>query len=119
MAQINISARHGHVNDETHGKITEKLEKLPRIYNRITAIELTIDLEHSEMLQVDLKVSAMHAPDFLASSMSDNLLGSIEQVIEKIEQQLRKYKGKVQDRHRSAGRRQEEPAGDIEAAEEE
>jgi putative sigma-54 modulation protein len=113
LVQINISTRHGHVSDETQEKITEKLEKLPRVFDVITAIELTLDLEHSEMLRVDLKVSAKHKPDFLASSMSDNLLGSIEQVVEKIEQQLRKFKGKVQDRHRSAGHRQQEPAGDT------
>jgi putative sigma-54 modulation protein len=117
LVQINISTRHGHVSTETHERITEKLEKLPRIFDRITAIELTVDLEHSEKLQVDLKVSAKHKPDFLASSMSDNLLGSIEQVVEKIEQQLRKFKGKVQDRHRSAGHRQEEPAGEFQEEE--
>jgi putative sigma-54 modulation protein len=111
--QINISTRHGHISDETQEKISEKLEKLPRVYDRISAIELILNLEHSEMLQVDLKVSAKGKPDFLASSMSDNLMGSIEQVVEKVEQQLRKYKGKVQDRHRSAGHRLQEPAGDI------
>jgi putative sigma-54 modulation protein len=113
LVQINISARHGHVSDETQEKINEKLEKLPRIYDRISAIELTLNLEHSEMVQVDLKVTAKHKPDFLASSMSDNLMGSIEQVVEKVEQQLRKHKGKVQDRHRSAGHRQQELAGDF------
>jgi putative sigma-54 modulation protein len=112
LVPINISTRHGHLNEETHGRITEKLEKLPRIYDRISAIELTVDLEHSEMVQVDLKVSAKHTPDFLASSASDNLLGSIEQAVEKIEQQLRKHKGKVLDRHRVAGHKQQEPAGE-------
>jgi putative sigma-54 modulation protein len=113
LVQINISTRHGHVSDETQEKINEKLEKLPRICDRISAIELTLNLEHSEMLQVDLKVTAKHKPDFLASSMSGNLMGSIEQVVEKVEQQLRKHKGKVQDRHRSAGHRQQELAGDF------
>ena len=117
MVQINISTRHGHVSEETHGKITEKLDKLPRLYDRISAIELTIDLEHSEMLQVDLKVSARHKPDLLASSVSANLLGSIDQVVEKMEQQLRKHKGKDQDRHRSAGHWQQEPAGEQRAEE--
>ena len=73
MVKINISTRHGHIGDETLGKIKEKLEKLPRLYDRISAIELTIDLEHNEKLQIDLKVSAIHKPDLLASSMSDNL----------------------------------------------
>ena len=39
MVQINISTRHGHISDETQEKINEKLEKLPRIYDRISAIE--------------------------------------------------------------------------------
>jgi putative sigma-54 modulation protein len=117
LVQINISARHGHLSKETHQRITEKLENLPRIFDRITAIELIADLEHSETLRVDLKVSARHKPDFLASGTSDNLLGLIDQTVEKIEQQLRKHKGKVQDRHRSVGRWKEEPAGEYQAEE--
>jgi ribosome hibernation promoting factor len=117
LVQINISTRHGHISDETQEKINEKLEKLPRIYDRISAIELTLDLEHDEMLKVDLKVSAKHKPEFLASSVSDNLMGSIEQVVEKVEQQLRKHKGKVQDRHRSAGHWQQEIAGGLQEEE--
>lgn len=105
LVQIKISARHGHISETTQEKITEKLEKLPRIYDRITAIELTIDLEHRDMPRVDLKVSAKHKPEFLASSMTNDLLGSVDNVVEKMEQQLRKHKGKVQDRHRGPGRR--------------
>lgn len=115
MAQITISARHGHVSEESQKKITEKLEKLPRIYDRITTIELTIDMEHSDMLRVDLKVTAKQKPDFLASGTSGNLLGSIEQAVEKLEQQLRKHKGKDQNRHRGAGHRKEELAGENQA----
>ena len=46
--QIKISARHGHLSDETQAKIKEKLEKLPRFYDRLTAIDVTVDLEHRE-----------------------------------------------------------------------
>ena len=112
MVQINISTRHGHISDKTQEKITNKLEKLPRIYDRITAIELIVNLEHSDKIQVDLKASAKSAPDFLASGMSDDLLASVDEAVEKVEQQLRKHKGKVQNRHRSAGHRQEDIAGE-------
>jgi putative sigma-54 modulation protein len=117
LVQISISTRHGHVSEETQAKIREKLEKLPRIYDRISAIELTLDLERSDMLRVDLRVSAKHKPDFLASTMSADLMGSVEQAVEKIEQQLRKHKGKVQDRHRNAGHRQQEIAGGFQEVE--
>jgi len=106
--QIKISARHGHLSDETQAKIKEKLEKLPRFYDRLTAIDVTVDLEHREAPDVDLRVSAEHKHDFVAVCRSVELMASLDDVIEKMEQQLRKYKQKVQDRHRGPGHRQTE-----------
>jgi putative sigma-54 modulation protein len=107
LVQINISTRHGHVSDETQARITEKLEKLSRLYDRITAIELTINLEHRDTPSVDLKISAKDKHDFVAVGTAENLLASIDEVVEKMEQQLRKHKQKVVDRHRSAGHKQQ------------
>ncbi len=104
--QINISTRHGHISDETQAKIKEKLEKLGRFYDRVSAIDLTVDLEHRESPSVDLRVSAGHKHDFVAECRGMELLASIDDVVEKMEQQLRKHKQKVQDRHRGPGHRQ-------------
>ena len=41
----------------------------------------------------------------MAVSRSLELMASIDEVVEKMEQQLRKYKQKVQDRHRAPGPR--------------
>jgi putative sigma-54 modulation protein len=112
--QINISTRHGHVSDETQAKIQEKLEKLTRLYDRLSAIELTIDLEHRDAPNVDLKVSAKHKHDFVAASSAMELLASVDDVVEKMEQQLRKYKQKLQDRHRGSGHKQQGGSGSEE-----
>jgi len=121
--QIKISARHGHLSDETQAKIQEKAEKLPRYYDRLSSIEITIDLEHREAPDVDLRVSADHKHDFVAVCQSMELMAGIDDVVEKMEQQLRKYKTKLQDRHRGAGHRQMEapevPASEDEATSEE
>jgi putative sigma-54 modulation protein len=106
--QIKISARHGHLSDDTQAKIREKLDKLPRFYDRLTAIDVTVDLEHRDSPDVDLRVSAEHKHDFVAVCRSLELMASIDDVVEKMEQQLRKYKQKVQDRHRGPGHRQAE-----------
>jgi putative sigma-54 modulation protein len=98
--QIKISTRHGHVSEQTQAAITTKVEKLTRLFDRITAIEVTIDLEHRETPTVDLRVSAKHKHDLVATDRADNLMAAIDNVVEKMEQQLRKYKQKVQDRHR-------------------
>lgn len=107
--QINISARHGHLSDKTRDKITPKMEKLSRLFERLTAIDLIVDLEHPDNPAVELNVSAEHKHDFVAKDQSGDLMVSLDNVIHKVEQQLRKYKEKVQERHRStAGKPPEE-----------
>jgi putative sigma-54 modulation protein len=105
--QMNISIRHGHISDATQALIQEKLEKITRLYDRISAVELTVDLEHRDKPTVDLKVSAKKH-DFVAVAEAENLVAAVDAAADKVEQQLRKHKEKVQDRHRSVGHRDEE-----------
>jgi putative sigma-54 modulation protein len=105
--QISISARHGHLSDATREKITAKVEKLARLFERLLAIEVTVDLEHEDAPSVDLRVSAQHKHDFVATESSANLMGALDGAIHKVEQQLRKYKEKVQDHHRASSAKPE------------
>ena len=100
--QTNISIRHGHVSDVTQAAIREKLEKLTRLYDRISAIEVIVDLEHRDKPAVDLKVS-VKKHDFVAVAQAENLLAAVDAASDKMEQQLRKHKERVQDRHRGVG----------------
>jgi putative sigma-54 modulation protein len=95
------------LSDATRAKITAKVEKLARLFERLSAIEVTVDLEHEESPGVDVKVSAEHKHDFVATEQSATVMAALDAVIHKLEQQLRKYKEKVQDRHRTPGTRQQ------------
>ncbi len=116
--QINISARHGHLSDASRAKITAKVEKLARLFERLSAIDVTVDLEHEQNPTVDVRVSAEHKHDFVAAEQSTSLMAALDGVIHKLEQQLRKYKEKVQDHHRATTPRHEtaslegEPGGE-------
>jgi len=112
--QIKISARHGTLSDATQSKIKEKIEKLTRFNERITAIEVTADLEHRDTPIVDVRVSAAHASDFVAREQAEELMLAMDAVIHKLEQQIRKHKERVQDRHRGAGHRQPTSPGSPE-----
>jgi putative sigma-54 modulation protein len=105
--QVQISTRHGHLSDASQQNITAKAEKLLRIFDRITAIEVTVDLKDSDSPRVDAKVSSEHKHDFVAHDQSANLMGSVDTVFHRLEQQLRKYKEKVQERHRGADTRRQ------------
>lgn len=106
MVQINISTRHGSVSESTQAKITAKVEKLTRIFERLSVIEVTVDLENRETPSVDIRVSAEHKHDFVASSQGEELMAGLDTVIHKLEQQLRKYKTKIQDHRRTDGLKQ-------------
>lgn len=108
--QVNISTRHGHLSDASRAKVTAKVEKLARLFERLTAIDVTVDLEREQVLAVDVRVSAEHKHDFVATEEAPSLMAALDGAIHKLEQQLRKYKEKVQDHHRTTGHRQQEVA---------
>jgi len=99
--QVQISARHGHLSDATREKMTAKLERLSRLFDRLLGIEVTVDLADEQNPTVDVRVSAEHKHDFVANETSTSLMAALDGVVHKLEQQLRKYKEKVQDHHRA------------------
>jgi putative sigma-54 modulation protein len=105
--QISISTRHGQTSAETRKWISEKLEKLPRLFDRLTAAQVTLDIEREENRKVEIRLSAEHTDDFVATAESGDLLGLIDQAIHKLEKQLRKHKEKFITR-RAATRKQQE-----------
>ena len=115
--QVQISTRHGHLSEASQERIKAKAEKLLRIFDRLTAIEIVVDLTDSNAPRVDGKVSAEHKHDFVAHDQSDELLTSLDTVIHRLEQQLRKYKEKVQERHRSPDARRHEAGSEVEGHE--
>ncbi len=106
--QIKISTRHGHLSDATRSKIAGKVEKMGRLFERLTSIEVTVDLEREQSPSVDVQVSAERTNDFVATDENANLLAALDGAIHKIEQQLRKCKEKVKDHHRAESPRKVE-----------
>jgi putative sigma-54 modulation protein len=100
--QVNVSARHGHLKQEDQTIIVEKVEKVRRLFDRINAIEVTVDLEHSDKPSVEINVSAEHVHDFVATSQSSSILAALDLTIGKVEQQIRKHKERVTE-HKATG----------------
>ena len=96
--QINISTRKGDISDATKEKITQKIEKLQRFFDRLTAVDVTVNLEKADEPSIEVVVRSERRDDFVASYQSDNMFGSIDQILSKLEQQIKKHKEKLQDR---------------------
>lgn len=106
--QINISARHGHLSPGTQEKIHEKVEGIRRFFDRLTAIQVTVDLEHRETPTLEMCVSAEHHDDFVATVQADSVLAALDGAMEKIEQQLRKFKERLKE-HKATAHKHIEP----------
>jgi putative sigma-54 modulation protein len=101
--QIKISVRHGHLNNGIQDFIREKAEKLLHFFERLTMIEVTVDLKRheEEKRRVEMLVQAEHKHDFVATESHQDVLAAIDLVVDKIEGQLRRYKEKIQDHRRT------------------
>jgi putative sigma-54 modulation protein len=113
--QVRVSTRHGHLSDASQAKITAKAEKLLRIFDRLTEIEVVVDLKDEQHPKADVQVSAEHKHDFVASEASTELMAAVDNALHKVEQQLRKYKEKVVERHRDRDREVRQVDAELEA----
>jgi putative sigma-54 modulation protein len=96
--QIRISARHGHLSDDHQREIQEKVEKLLHYFDRLSMIEVTVDLGDKLRKKVEILVDAEHKHDFVARDEADELAAAIDLAIERIKHQIHKYKERIQDR---------------------
>jgi putative sigma-54 modulation protein len=101
--QVKISVRHGHLGETNQQIIREKAEKLLHLFDRITMIEITLDLRKSEedRCRVEFVVQCEHKHDFVAQESQHDLIVAVDLALNKIQTQLRRYKEKLQDKRRA------------------
>jgi putative sigma-54 modulation protein len=95
--QVNVSSRHGHLKSEDQEIIVEKVEKIRRLFDRINAIDVVVDMGHIEKPFVEINVSAEGTTDFVATCEAETVLMALDSTIRKVEQQVRKHKEKLTD----------------------
>ena len=96
--QIKVSARHGHLNDEHQTEIRQKAEKLLHYFERITFIEVIVDLADKLHKKVEILVDAEHKHDIVAHDEHEELLTAMDLAVDKIKHQIHRYKEKIQER---------------------
>jgi putative sigma-54 modulation protein len=98
--QVSISCKHGHLSPVQQEYITRKSEKLVTYFERVTAILVTTTFEKSGV-RVEILVDAEHKHNFVANETGDDLIPTFDITLHKMEQQIKKYKEKIQDHRRN------------------
>lgn len=97
--QVAITCRHGSIRDEIRDLVSQKAEKLLTFFERVTAIQVTLDFL-KDSVKAEILVDAEHKHNFVAQAQAADVLAAFDGALHKMEQQIRKYKEKVQDHRR-------------------
>lgn len=108
--QVAIACRHGSIKPDLNEYIRTKSEKLLTYFERVTSIQVTLDFD-SDRVKAEILVDAEHKHNFVAAAEGSEAGATFDQTLHKMEQQIRKYKEKLQDHRR------DRPMNEIVAAE--
>jgi len=94
-----VTSRHGTLKPEIQEHITSKSEKLLTYFERVTQIEVTVSF-NDDRVSVEMLVDAEHKHNFVATDEGIEVAPVFDSTLHKMEQQIRRYKEKVQDHRR-------------------
>ncbi len=97
MSEITIKARHLETTDSMKAYVEEKASKLPRFYDNIQSIEVILDIE-ADQPKVEIIAQATRKHTFVASHRAENMYEAVDVCLDKISNQVRRFKDKVRDR---------------------
>jgi putative sigma-54 modulation protein len=100
--QVTVSARHGHLDDDTQKLLQEKAEGLLRYFDRLTSIGVTVDLhpDRGDNVRVEITAKAEHKQEFVAADAGADIPVAFNLAADRIKQQIKHYKERLQDHRR-------------------
>lgn len=97
--RVLITGRHVGVTEAMKTYAREKIEKVEKIFGRLTKVEVTMEVGHDLHAVEVVAAASGHAP-FVAKAESPDMYAALDLVEEKLSSQLRRHKQKLTDHHR-------------------
>ena len=94
---IVVTGRHMDVTGAIREYVQNKADKLPKYYDNITSIEVTLGMDGDQPV-AEIVVQATRKNTFVATHRDQDMYVAIDQCLHKISEQLRRHKDKVRDR---------------------
>jgi putative sigma-54 modulation protein len=94
--KVSITARHFDLTSELKSFVEEELDKLVRYFDHIVSANAVLEVEgYRQRSEITLKVAGTK---LTGTGQSDDMYISIEESVDKLKTQLKKYKGKLKNR---------------------
>ena len=95
--QKRVTARHFDLTPEMKQKAEEEMDGLTKFFDRIVSAEFILDAErHRRMAELNVKVSNT---TLTGTGETDDIYSAMSTAVDKVVGQIKKYKGKLKERH--------------------
>ena len=95
---LQISGHHLEVSPAIREYVSQKLQKVTRHFDHVIDIHVVLSVEKlNQKAEVTLHVPGK---DIFVESIDPNLYAAVDDLTDKLDRQVQKYKQKVQDHHR-------------------
>lgn len=99
MENIIIVARHLNITEAIKNYAVQKTKKIRKFFEWILQIQITLDIGGDNCHIVEMIVSISRGPTLVAQASNPDMYRAIDRVVDKIEAQLKKHKGKIQSKN--------------------
>ncbi len=96
--KVSVVARHVELTDAMKDYAREKVDGLPHFYNGLQSVDITFAVDAGEHV-VEIVAAGKRKSVFVAHHRSRDMYACVDQCIHKMEEQLRRHKDKIRDRH--------------------
>jgi putative sigma-54 modulation protein len=91
--QINLSGHHVEVTDSLRDFVNSKFAKLERHFDHINNVYVVLTVE--KLNQIAEATVHLNGSEVHASAQNQDMYASIDSLIDKLDRQILKYKGKI------------------------
>ncbi len=101
---VSISGHHISVTDAMNTAVTEKMEKIERHFDQIQSIQVILSLDNSGASDGGKKshkaeaIMRVSGQEMFVQALDDDMYKAINEMADKLERQVRKYKTRQQDK---------------------
>lgn len=99
--QVNVSGHHVDVTNPLREYVIGKLAKLERHASEISHADVVMNVEKlRQKVEATIRLAG---GELFATAESEDMYAAIDALVDKLDRQLRKYKGKTKDRQQGVG----------------
>lgn len=96
--ELTVTGKHLEITDAIKAYATDKANKLPRYYDRVTSIEILLDKGVKQHYSVEMIIHVEHHDHMVATAEHEDLYAAIDAAVDKGERQLTDLKEKLRNR---------------------